>query len=288
MYDDFSEDYDRFVDWSGRLAVELPFIEEQLRAVEFHSTSEPGREYRVLDVACGTGMHAVALAQRGHIVVGADLSAGMIERARANAAAEEVDVRFELAGFGDLAQALGGNVPPLEGSAKGKPSSAQGSTYFDAILCLGNSLPHLLTQGELASALVDFAACLRPGGLLMIQNRNFDAVLAQREQGSEPGGGRWMPLQAHRELGKEWQNLRFYDFEPDGTLIFNVVTLRRGAAGDWDQKVVTTRLWPLTQKELVTALEAAGFEEITCWGNMQGAPFDPGASGNLVATARKK
>jgi SAM-dependent methyltransferase len=269
MYDDFSVDYDRFVDWSGRLAVELPFIEEQLRAVEVQSTSEPGRAYRVLDVACGTGMHAVALAQRGYSVVGADLSAGMIERARANAAAEEVDVRFEVAGFGNLAQTLGG-------------------TNFDAILCLGNSLPHLLDRGELASALVDLAACLRPGGLLLIQNRNFDAVLAQRERSSEPGAGRWMPLQAHRESGKEWLFLRFYDFEADGTLIFNVVTLRREAAGDWDQQVVTTQLWPLKQKELMTALDATGFEEITYWGDMQSAPFDPGSSGNLVVTARKK
>jgi SAM-dependent methyltransferase len=211
----------------------------------------------------------------------------MIERARANAAAEGVDVRFEVAGFGDLAQTLGGDVPPEE-SGKRKPSSAQGGTDFDAILCLGNSLPHLLNQSELASALVDLAACLRPGGLLLIQNRNFDGVLAQREQATEPGGGRWMPLQAHRETGREWLFLRFYDFEPDGTLIFNVVTLRRAAADDWDQRVVTTQLWPLTQKELMTALAATGFEEITYWGDMQGAPFDPGSSGNLVATARKK
>jgi hypothetical protein len=26
MYDSFSADYDRFVDWPGRLAAELPFI----------------------------------------------------------------------------------------------------------------------------------------------------------------------------------------------------------------------------------------------------------------------
>ena len=35
-------------------------------------------------------------------VVGADLSAGMIERARANAAAEKVDARFEVAGDGKV------------------------------------------------------------------------------------------------------------------------------------------------------------------------------------------
>ncbi|MBP1694600.1 MAG: hypothetical protein H6Q37_2483, partial [Chloroflexi bacterium] len=32
MYDSFSSDYDRFVNWSSRLNFELPFIEECLTA----------------------------------------------------------------------------------------------------------------------------------------------------------------------------------------------------------------------------------------------------------------
>ena len=57
MYDDFSFDYDRFVDWPGRLAAELAFVEGQLQAVGAR---------RVLDAACGTGMHALELARRGY------------------------------------------------------------------------------------------------------------------------------------------------------------------------------------------------------------------------------
>ena len=79
LYDSF-DDYDRFVNWERRLAYELPFIEAQLQAANAR---------RVLDVACGTGQHALALARRGYEVVGADLSAAMIERARENAAALE-------------------------------------------------------------------------------------------------------------------------------------------------------------------------------------------------------
>jgi glycine/sarcosine N-methyltransferase len=249
MYDDFSADYDRFVDWSGRLAAELPLIERELQAVDAR---------RVLDAACGTGMHAIALARRGYEVAGADLSAGMIERARANAAAAETDVRFEVAGFKQLNPQVGGD--------------------FDALLCLGNSLPHLLTPADLAAALADFAACLRPGGLVLIQNRNYDAVLARLD--------RWMEPQAHREGGEEWLYLRFYDFEPDGTLGFNLVTLHRESQGPWRQEVVASRLRPLRQHELVTALGAAGFGEIACWGSMEGVPFDPDASPNLVVRAR--
>jgi glycine/sarcosine N-methyltransferase len=250
MYDDFSSDYDRFVDWPGRLAAELPFIEHQLHAVGAR---------RVLDAACGTGMHALALARRGYTAVGADLSSGMIARARANAAAAGVDVPFEVAGFGEL--------------------NAQVGTGFDALLCLGNSLPHLLAPADLAAALADFAACLRPGGLLLIQNRNFDAVLAR--------GERWMEPQAHQEGNVEWLFLRFYDFESDGTLAFNLVTLRREGSDMWNQQVAATRLRPLRQEELTTALDAAGFGPVTSWGDMQGTRFDPAHSPNLIVTAQR-
>ena len=249
MYDEFSADYDRFVNWPARLAVEMPFVERQLQAAGAR---------RVLDVACGTGMHAIELARRGYEGVGADVSAPMIERARENARAGGVAAHFVAAGFGELMEKTRGQ--------------------FDALLCLGNSLPHLLTPADLRSALQDFVACLRPGGLLLIQNRNFDAVLAHQE--------RWMTPQTHREGDLEWLFLRFYDFAPDGTLTFNLVTLRRQGAEAWDQRITATRLWPLRQGELTAALATAGFGDITCYGDMSGAPFDPPTSGNLVLTAR--
>jgi len=254
VYDDFSADYDRFMNWEARLAGELPFIERVVGQADSlaHQADSPS----ILDAACGTGMHAIALARRGYRAAGADASAGMIERARANAAEAGVDVRFDVATFGGLHAQFGGS--------------------FDAVLCLGNSLPHLLTPDALTAALADFAACLRPGGLILIQNRNFDAVLSRHE--------RWMDPQAHREGDQEWLFLRFYDFDSDGLLTFNMVRLLR--SGDrWEQQVMSTRLWPLRQAELADALRVAGFTEVVCWGDMQGAPFYPEESPNLVIGA---
>ncbi|MCR4406233.1 MAG: class I SAM-dependent methyltransferase [Anaerolineae bacterium] len=250
LYDPFSADYDRFVNWRERLTYELPFIEQQLTAV---------RARRVLDAACGTGMHAIALAQRGYDVTGADLSAGMIERAWENATETGSEVRFVVAGFGELVEKVGAG--------------------FDALLCLGNSLPHVLTAAELHATLADFAAVLRPGGLLLIQNRNFDAVVAHR--------ARWMPPQAHREGEHEWLFVRFYDFNPDGTLTFNVITLRRQGTGEWAQHVETTTLRPWLHDELARATTAAGFRSLTCYGDMRGALFDPKSSGDLIVTAHR-
>ena len=91
MYNKFSQDYDRFVNWHNRLAFELPFLLTQLGSV----TPQPGAPLRVLDAACGTGQHVIALAKKGLDVTGADLSSEMIAVARANASAAGLDLRFE-------------------------------------------------------------------------------------------------------------------------------------------------------------------------------------------------
>jgi SAM-dependent methyltransferase len=196
----------------------------------------------------------------------------MIEQARANAAdAGRRDVRFMVAGFRELTRTLG--------LAPGKRNNAQeANSRFDAVLCLGNSLPHVLTPGDLEVALEDFSNCLRPGGLLLIQNRNFDAVLADCD--------RWMGPQGHQEGEADWLFIRFYDFDPDGLLTFNMVRLRREEEDDWNQEVGSTRLWPLTEHELVPAVEGASFGDIRLYGDMEGAPFDPDTSPNLVVATR--
>lgn len=58
---------------------------------------------RVLDVGCGPGRHALALARRGIEVVGIDLSPDFVELARAAAAAEGLPARFDLLDVRDLA-----------------------------------------------------------------------------------------------------------------------------------------------------------------------------------------
>lgn len=251
MYDDLSEEYDRFVHWEERLKVELPFLLRHLP------------RGKVLDAACATGWHAIALARQGFQSAGADLSPQMIALARRNAQAADVALPLEVAGFGELARAFAVHLP------------------FDGLICLGNSLPHLLTPQELAHALADFAACLRPGGTLILQNRNFDAVLEQ--------GARWMEPQSYRRGRKAWLYLRFYDFLPDGLIRFNMVVLSREKTG-WTQRVTSTLLRPLLMGELVEAVRQAGFEALETYGSMEGGglPFDARASGNSIVVARKK
>ena len=253
MYDSLAEDYDRFTNWNNRLSFELPFIQQELQQIS------PSTSARVLDAACGTGMHAIALARQGFNCAGADLSRRMIEEAVQNAENAGVNIDFKVAGFGELQQ----RFTPRK---------------FDALLCLGNSLPHVLTTQELQQTLVDFARCLRPGGLLLIQNRNFDAILERKE--------RWMPPEPYGDQTGEWLFQRFYDFEPDGLIRFNMVTLKRRLGSDWTAQVTSTMLFPQTESFLRHALADAGFIDLHSMGSMQGDPFNPQTSGNLVITAR--
>ena len=52
---------------------------------------------KVLDVGCGAGEHTILLTRLGYDVLGVDFAPHAIEQARANAAAQGVDARFEVA-----------------------------------------------------------------------------------------------------------------------------------------------------------------------------------------------
>lgn len=256
MYGSFSNDYDRFVNWTERLAYEMPFIEEQIKLLQ----GTAGDSLDVLDTACGTGMHAITLALRGHRVSAADLFPQMVEIGVGNARKAGAEVRFNAAGLGDM-------------------SATFGKERFDLLLCLGNSLPHLTNDSELNQALEDFAAVLRPGGLVFIQNRNFDLVMRHQQ--------RWMEPQVYREGDHEWIFQRFYDFLPGGLIRFNIVTLKREKDSGWQTNVSSTLLRPQLHGELEHALTRAGFTDIRAYGSMQGEAFSSETSGNLILTARK-
>jgi glycine/sarcosine N-methyltransferase len=258
-YDDFSQDYDRFVDWKSRLATEIPFIDHFLKQIQTTQNRSPS----ILDAACGSGMHAIELAKFGYPISAADLSSKMILKAIENAENAGVEVNLKESGFGNLANVFS-NDPNYP---------------FDMVTCLGNSLPHLLSLEKIQKALLDFSDCLIKDGFLILQNRNFDAVVKNQN--------RWMEPQAHRESIDEWIFLRFYDFNPDGLITFNILRLHRSGDGDWQQRISTTRLFPIKQNDLVPMMDCCGFTDVACFGFMGDKPFDPSSSENLVIVGQK-
>ena len=96
-----------------------------------------------------------------------------------------------------------------------------------------------------------------------------------------------MEPQSYTDASTDWVFLRFYDYEPDGLIAFNIVTLRREAGGSWQQSVTTTHLRPLLEADLLKALQQAGFRTSQSYGDMNGGSFKPDESGNMIVTAWK-
>ncbi|MBI2297877.1 MAG: class I SAM-dependent methyltransferase [Armatimonadetes bacterium] len=239
MYDDLADIYDRFIDWPARLSREVPLLMERL-----------GGAQRVADLACGTGRHALALAERGCEVVGFDLSHEALEQARAQAGA--LPVRFVEAGFGGMA--------------------AAGEGRFDAVICLGNSLPHLLDRRALRRTARDIAKVLRPGGRFLGHLRNLPLAMAR--------GDHWLPLRGHTDPdGTEWVFERLYDFRPPHTVEFTFAALYRRPGEAWQRRLNQTRLRAWTLDELREAFAVVG--DLSATADLQGAPFDPESSGDL-------
>ena len=254
FYDELGTDYDLMVSWEQRLAREEEFFRRVF--------SEAGVK-RVLDAACGTGMHAISFARAGWECAGADLSPVMVEKARENARQAGVQVRFEAAGFGELFTRVGSG--------------------FDAVTCIGNSLPHLLDDSALHACLTDFADLLVPGGTLVIQNRNYDRLLRERQ--------RFMPPVSRSEEEGETLLLRITEFPAAGArndeaVSYTIVTLRK-RGGAWTMAERTTPLRALRRATLKAALDRAGFTSVRVYGSYAFEPYDGPGAADLVLIARR-
>jgi glycine/sarcosine N-methyltransferase len=254
FYDALAPLFDLMTDWETRLAGEGPFLCRML---------EKQGARRVLDAACGSGGHALALARWGYAATGADASSVMIALAERKAAAAGLVVPYFVADLARLPDAFAG-APP-----------------FDAVLCLGNSLPHLLTQDDLVAALRGMAGVLRPGGLLITQNLNYDLRWRTRP--------RSLALQSGVMDGREHLVWRFADYDlAAGRIAFHIAVFRRDEAG-WTVQTHTTPQRPLFQADLLAGLAAADFGAMQSFGKMAWpAPaFEPETSPDLVVVARK-
>jgi glycine/sarcosine N-methyltransferase len=248
FYDRLARAFDVMTDWESRLARELPFIEEVL-----------GRQKakRVLDVACGTGWHSIALAQRGYTAAGCDASPKMIERAKENAKRAGVALRFETADFTGL-------------DIFAEP--------FDAVLCLGNSLPHLLSQEALVEAIRRMRGRLTPAGVLILHNLNYDRRMKAKPRFFSANG---------TADALVW---RFADYGPEFITFHTALFERKlagntGGAASWSVEVNSTLQRPLLAADLEDALNRAGFVHLKYFGGLDGSAFDREKSADLVMVA---
>jgi SAM-dependent methyltransferase len=135
VYDDFTAHHDYEL-WLGNLLPEL----------ERHGL----RRGHLLDVGCGTGKSFIPMLERGWEVTACDISASMVELARAKvgeAAALSVADMRDLPAFGE----------------------------FELVWALDDAVNYLLSAEELGQALSGMRANMAPGGLLMFDVNTLQA-----------------------------------------------------------------------------------------------------------------
>jgi SAM-dependent methyltransferase len=154
---------------------------------------------RVLDVGCGPGRHALALARRGIDVTGVDLSPDFVELAREAAAAAGLPVRFEVLDVRELAY----------------------DAEFGAAICLCQGGFGLLGGHDDAALIARIVRAVRPGGGVAVtgfssyfalrgleDHEEFDPVTGvlhetyttRDEQGEERDFDAWTTCFTAREL----------------------------------------------------------------------------------------
>lgn len=115
-----------------------------------YRASDKTREPRLLDLCCGTGVHAIFAAKLGYRVVCIDISPKSIEAARSLAARTGVSSRCEFV-VGDVRQQL----------------EALGT--FDVVICVDS-----LYYFDIACIMEQIDACLSPGGWFFSIETNGD------------------------------------------------------------------------------------------------------------------
>ncbi len=216
----FGDDYVRatFTPSQRQIAREVDFIQSSLGV-------QPGG--MVLDLACGSGEHAVELASRGFAVVGYDLSISQL--AQAQEVAQERDQKLNF----------------LQGDMR----EMAFEETFDAVYCWGSSFGYFEEEKNIQVAQRMLKA-LRPGGTLLLEVANRDYVAAQSPSSVWfEGDGCLCMDDAHLDWltsrlkvkravmlddgrSKEWNySIRLYSLHELGKLLHDVGFVVRSASG---------------------------------------------------------
>jgi SAM-dependent methyltransferase len=245
--------YDAVIPWHRRLVREMPLLERMARAAGT----------RLLIPACGTGGHLVALAERGFSVLGFDVDEQALEIAR-----QKIE------------------TPTLQGTGRAEVTQLSmqdaGSLgpVFDAAFCLGNALAGLSAPGQLAAALRGVTTALRPGGLFLTQNLNYDQRWKQKAH--------WFPLLWGEISDEEVLLVKFADYEAEAINFYALFLSRSKEGGPWRTDIRTSRQIPLFHDLMVHLFAEAGLGVLHTWGDYTESPFDPEKSNDLIMVGSRR
>jgi SAM-dependent methyltransferase len=197
----------------------------------------------LVDVACGTGEFAIALARRGVEVIGVDQSPEMLALARRSAQASGVSVTF------------------LEQDMRRLHLPAP----VDAATCLYDSLSYLVDEADFRTTLAAVAAALRPGGLFLFDMNTLQGLATR-------WGNRIWIIQDTGDAFEADQSE--FDYGSGiATLRVNAFLHRHGNLYERVQEIHRERGYAVPAID--GGLSAAGFEVLGRWSDPEFSPVGP-------------
>jgi len=222
--------------------------------VKFLSTILPYNGAKVLDVGCATGELSFALTRFGFPVWAFDFDADMIEMAQI---AKSDETMFPILEQLDM-RLLDKHYP---------------ETFFDTVICFGNTLVHLLNDEYIRQFLRAAYQVLSNDGTLTIQILNYQHILENQIQSLPPVDNEHVRFD------------RSYKFAENADLIDFNTQLTIKSTGQVIQN--TVKLYPITQATLQELLKEAGFTSLEYFGNFAGEPL-LADSMQLIVSCKKK
>lgn len=240
FYDDISKYYDSIFKVSKD-------------TVEFIKRSIGKPPKSVLDVACGTGGYSIELDKQGYNLTAVDIDSKMIEHLSEKTNNTESKVKFLQADMLDLYKKFDKDA-------------------FEAVYCIGNSLVHLDSLGQIKDFFIDVHKLLVKGGTFIFQIINYDRIITKDIKS--------LPTIVNESVPLKFE--RFYSYEKaTQKIIFKTILSA-------PNKTIENQihLTPLMYDEAISLLKDAGFKEINTYGDFKKNNFNKENSYSLIIEAK--
>ncbi len=248
IYEEFANLYANgpYPTYSRRMADLLPATLRTLNA-------QPAM---ILDIACGEGTFAFAMARQGFEVTGLDMSPQMLDIARRRADEAGPSVRF----------------------VQGDMRSLSFEDEFDLVTCWYDSLNYLLHLRELEETFSGVLKALKHGGLFIFDMNTICGLAVMWR--SHPF------FVAQDTAGFFDAHINTYDFETNVATKQVVGFINQGAA--WIRIDEEHKERGYSLDEIRTCLGNAGLKEVACWGSLHEMTAPGPETGRVWFAARRE
>jgi len=220
-----------FIDWDNRKKGEKNFFVNLLNRYKCK---------KVFNSALGDGYDTINLVKAGFNVTSNEIDSTFLEEAEKNAKKHGLELKLTKHDWRELPNKL--------------------KNKFDALICLGNSLTYMMTKKDQLTVLKNFKKILEPGGIAVIDTRNYDYMLDEKEHILKN------PIKNFRYSGKYYYGGNVIKGYPiiieDKRVVLEYLNIKTG-------KKAHLELYPLRKKELIELMNSSGLKVIEAYGDFK-------------------